>query len=346
MRDQLSEQEAGTGLIAGLEAPRAFAVMGAIFTLETRDAAYFAIEPSSVPQPPAPTDAQLTELMKNAAQLTRPEFRQLTVVRFSPTQVAADTPIDPAELKKRFDFRKDTLSSPETRTVVQIPAKDAATAVSVAQQLTKGADPGLIAKSHGVEAITYANKPQTAIPDHKVATAAFQTPTGVVASVKGDLGLAVVKVLSAAGRAVTLEEVHPALGFQEIRKDAAAEKVYALTQAYDDAHQSGGSLAAAAAKAGVPAISMGPLTQNGRDTADSQIRLWAKLVRRVVATSRWRERSRRRRQWRVLRRARREGDSTSHSALRGDQNRCWQKPGRSVNWSRRCRRGPTASLHA
>ena len=272
VRDQITEQEAGTGLVAGLRAPRAYAAMAAIYTLESRDVGYFAIEPGSVAQPPAPTDAQLTELMKeNAAQLTRPEFRQLTVVRFSPSLVSATAPIDPAELKKRFDFKKDTLSTPETRTVVQIPAKDPAAATQIGQALAKGVDPAAAAKAAGVEAITYANKPQTAIPDRKVAAAAFTTPAGQVAAVKGDLGLAVVKVLSVTpGRAVTLEEVRPALE-AEIRKDAAAEKVYALTQAYDDAHQGGANLAAAAAKAGVPVTTLGPLTQNGRDMTGQQV---------------------------------------------------------------------------
>lgn len=266
LRDQLTEQEAVTGLVAGLRAPRAYAAIAAIYTLESRDAAYFAIEPASVPQPPAPTDPQLTQLMKeNAAQLTRPEFRQLSVVRFSPSQVAANMAIDPAELQKRFNFRKDTLSTPETRTVIQISAKDPATASRIAQALAKGSDPAATAKAAGVEAITYANKPKTAIPDPKVATAAFGTPSGQVATVKGDLGMAVVKVLAVMpGRAVTLEEVRPALE-AEIRKDQASEKVYALTQAYDDAHQGGATLAAAAAKAGVPVTPLGPLTQNGRD---------------------------------------------------------------------------------
>ncbi|HLZ76209.1 peptidylprolyl isomerase [Phenylobacterium sp.] len=266
MRDQLSEQHAATGLITGLRVPRAYAAMGAIYTVESRDLGYFTIAPASVPQPPAPTDAQLTELMKeNAAQLTRPEFRTLTVVKFSPTQVAANAPVDPKEVQKRFDFRKDTLSSPETRTVIQIPAKTPAAAVQIAQGLAKGTDAEAVAKAAGVEAITYANKPQSAIPDKKVAAAAFATPSGQVATVKGDLGVAVVKVMSVTpGRAVTLEEVRPAIE-AEIRKDQASEKVYALTQAYDDAHQGGATLAAAAAKAGVPTTSIGPVSQGGRD---------------------------------------------------------------------------------
>jgi peptidyl-prolyl cis-trans isomerase D len=204
-------------------------------------------------------------MQENAAKLTRPEFRQLSVVRFSPTQIAATAPIDPAELQKRFNFRKDTLSTPETRTVVQIPAKDGASALKIAQALAKGDDPAATAKAAGAEVITYENKPKTAIPDPKVATVAFGTPTGQVGTVKGDLGFAVVKVLAVVpGRAVTLEEVRPALE-AEIRKDQASEKVYALTQAYDDAHQGGATMAAAAAKAGVPTVTMGPLAQNGRD---------------------------------------------------------------------------------
>lgn len=272
VRDQITDQHATTGLIVGMRAPRAYAAMAAIYTLESRDIAYFGVEPTSVPQPPAPTDAQLTQLMKeNAAQLTRPEFRTLTVVRFSPADVAASTPIDPAELQKRFNFRKDTLSSPETRTVIQVPAKDAAAAAQITQGLAKGADPALVAKQAGVEAITYSGKPQSAIPDKKVAAAAFATPAGQTVTVKGDLGLAVVKVLSVTpGRAVTLEEVRPALE-AEIRKDAAAEKVYAETQAYDDAHQGGATLAAAAAKAGAPVVTMGPLAQNGHDMQNQPI---------------------------------------------------------------------------
>ena len=266
MRDEIAQSHAGSGIVAGLRAPVAYATLAAIYGLESRDIGYFVIEPTSVPQPAAPTDAQLTQFMEeNRARLTRPEFRLLTVVRFSPQAVSAGIPVDEAEVKKRFDFRKDTLSTPETRMVIQVPAKTPAAAAQIQQALAKGGDPAAIAKSQGVEAITYANKPQSAIPDKKIAAAAFATPAGQVATVQGDLGLAVIKILGVTpGKAVTLDQVRPAIE-AEIRKDAAAEKVYQLTQAYDDAHQGGASLAQAAQKAGVPAVTIGPLTHDGRD---------------------------------------------------------------------------------
>jgi peptidyl-prolyl cis-trans isomerase D len=66
------------------------------------------------------------------------------------------------------------------------------------------------------------------------------------------------------GKAATLEELRPAIE-AEIRKDAASEKVYQLTQAYDDAHQGGASLTQAAQKAGVPSLTLGPVSREGLD---------------------------------------------------------------------------------
>ena len=266
IRDQLAQQQAVAGLAAGLRAPRAYTALAAIYGLENRDVGYFAVEPSSVPAPPAPTDAQLIAFMKSiASQITRPEFRTVTVVRFSPAQVGANLPVDPAELKKRFDFRKDTLSTPETRTVIQIPVRNPAAAQQVGQALAKGQDPAAVAKAAGVEAVVYSNKPETAIADRKVAKAAFALAPGQVAPVQGDLGPAIIKVVTATpGHPVTLEDVRPQLE-AEIRKDAAKQKTYDLTQVYEDAHEAGSNLAQAAQKAGVAPVTLPPLSKEGRD---------------------------------------------------------------------------------
>lgn len=266
LRDEMAQQHVVSALTQALAAPRAYSALAAIYALENRDISYLTVEPGGVPRPAAPTDAQLTAFMKeNAAQLTMPEFRVLTVARFSPALVGANLQVDEAELRKRYEFRKDTLSTPETRTVVQIPAKDAATAQKITARLQAGEAPGVIAKSLGVDAISYDNKPKTAIADHKLADAAFQLQPGQVATVQGELGTSVVKIIAIApGTTVTFEQARPALE-AELRKDAAAEKVYALTQAYDDAHQKGANLMEAAQKAGVAATTLGPVSKDGRD---------------------------------------------------------------------------------
>jgi peptidyl-prolyl cis-trans isomerase D len=266
LRDDMAAQHFVAGLGNGLVLPRAYGALAAIYGLESRDVAYFQITIPSVGVPPPPTDAQLTQFIKDhAAQLRRPEMRVISLVRFTPQAADATAPIDPAELKKRYDFKKDTLSRPETRTIAVVPAKTPAIAQQIATRLKTGEAPAAIAKSLGVEAVNYEDKPQTAIPDHKLAQAAFAMQAGQVSAIQGDLGPAVAKVEAVSpGRAVTLEEARPMLE-AEIRKDQATEKVYAATQAYDDAHQKGATLAEAAQKAGAPVVTVGPVTQQGQD---------------------------------------------------------------------------------
>lgn len=266
LRDEMAAQHWGAGVGEGLQAPRAYGAIMAILASESRDFSYLAVGPANVPAVAPPTDAQLTAFMKeNAAQLTRPEMRVLTLVRFSPLAVAADGPVDEAELKKLYDFRKDTFSKPETRSIVQIPAKDAAAAQQIVARLNKGEAPAAVAKALGVDPIAYQDKPRTALADRRVADAAFRLQAGQVAQVQGELGLAVVKVLAVTpGRTVSLEEARPML-VAELRKTAAAQKVYDQTQVYDQAHQGGADLAASAQKAGVPVVTVGPVTQQGVD---------------------------------------------------------------------------------
>jgi peptidyl-prolyl cis-trans isomerase D len=265
LRDEMADQHFVSAVANALAVPRAYSSLAAIYALESRDVSYLNVDPSSVAKPPAPTDEQLQAFMKeNAAQLTLPEFRVLTVARFTPQQFA-NLPVDEAEVRKRYDFRKDTLSTPETRSLVQIPAKDATVAQAVSARLQKGEAPASVAKALGVDAIAYDNKPQSAVADRKVAAAAFQAQPGQVSIVPGDLGLAVIKVTSVTpGRAVSFEEARPAIE-AELRKDAAGEKVYAETQAYDDAHDKGSNLPEAAQKAGVTTLTIGPVSHDGRD---------------------------------------------------------------------------------
>jgi peptidyl-prolyl cis-trans isomerase D len=282
VRDEIAQQHLVMGLASGLMLPRAYASMAAVYGLENRDVAVIEVPPSLVAQPAPPTEAQLTAFMKeNAQQLMRPEFRALSIVRFTPDQVATG-PVDEAEVLKRYNFRKDTLSKPETRTVVQIPAKDAATAAQITARLAKGEAPDAVAKSLGVAAITYPDKPQSAIPDRKVAAAAFQASKGQVQTVAGDLGLAVVRVDQVTpGHVVTLDEIRPALE-AEVRKDAAAQKIDQLTQAYDDAHTKGATLAEAAQKAGVPVITVPPVAKQG---LDQQAKPVAGLTPKILETA-------------------------------------------------------------
>jgi peptidyl-prolyl cis-trans isomerase D len=112
--------------------------------------------------------------------------------------------------------------------------------------------------------VLYADKPKTAIVDPKVADVAFSLPAGAVSPpIQGQLGYAVVKVLNIKpGKTVSFAEAKPQIEAQ-IRTDEAGQKVYDLSQVYQDAHTAGSSLTEAAAKAGVPVAVTPPVTAQG-----------------------------------------------------------------------------------
>jgi peptidyl-prolyl cis-trans isomerase D len=283
VRDDIAQAHLASGVVDGLRPPRAYGALAVIFAQEARDISVFAVGPAAVTPPSPPTDAQLTEFMKaNSERLMRPEFRVLSVVRFSSAQVAGQVKVTEADIRKQFDFRKDSLNRPETRSLVQVPARDANIAGGLADRLGKGEDAAAVARSAGVDPVLYADKPRTAVVDAKVAEAAFGMANGEVRVVQGDLGLAVVKVTAVTpGRVVTLEEARPMLEV-EARKTAAAEKVYEISQTYDDAHAGGANLDEAAAKAGVPVTTLGPVAEQGFDQTGRPV---AGLSPRLVQTA-------------------------------------------------------------
>jgi peptidyl-prolyl cis-trans isomerase D len=264
--DELAEREFGEAIAADFRMPRAYAALSAIAALQTRDVSYFFLNPAVIPRPAAPTDAQLKAFeTAHAAQLTVPETRVVTLVRFSAAAILPSVTIDPAKVEKAFETQKASLSTPETRSLIQIPVKTAAEGTLAAEQLKKGADPAAVAKAFGAEPILYDDKPQSAVADKKVAAAAFaMTPGEVRGPVQGDLGLSAIKVTKmTAAKPATLESARPKIE-ADLRQKAAQDKAYALSEAFDTARQGGASFAAAAQKAGVQPVTVGPFTAEGK----------------------------------------------------------------------------------
>ena len=265
--DELAERHFISALAASYKVPRAYAALTAIAAMQNRDVSYFILDPRAVVQPTAPTDAQLLAFeTAHAAQLTRPEMRIVTLVRFSAAALAPTVTVTAADIQKEFDLRKNSLSTPETRTIIQIPVKTSAQGAEAAGRLAKGEDPGAIAKAFGAEPVIYENKPSTAIPDGKLAVAAFALKEGQVSGpVQGDLGLAALKVVKITpATTATLDSAKVKIE-ADLRAKAAKNKAYELSQKFDDARQAGASIADAAQKAGVATVTPGPFTAEGLD---------------------------------------------------------------------------------
>jgi peptidyl-prolyl cis-trans isomerase D len=267
-RDELAYSQFMTAAAAGLKPPRLYGALVGAYLYENRTLSLFGIKPDTLGKEPVPTDADLTKLMKeHAAALTLPETRQLTVVKFSAAALAPVVTADPAEVKKRYDFRKDTLSQPEKRSLVQVSAKDAAQANDIAAKLKAGGDPAAVAKAAGLQApLIYTDTPKTGVADSKVGDAAFALPlNGVSNPIQGNLGVAVVKLTSITpAKAVTFDDAKAGIE-AEVKSEAAANKAYDLVQKYQNAHDKGANLAESAKAAGVTPQTFEPVLAGGQN---------------------------------------------------------------------------------
>ena len=267
LSDEIAQSHVFSSVGNGLHAPRIYAALQAAYGLESRDVAVFAINPATVERPANPTDAQLVAFMKeHADRLTRPETRVLSIMRVSAQALEPSVSVDQAEVQKTFNFRKDTLATPETRSIVQIVAPDAKAAGVIAQRLAKGDQPAVVASAYGRQPVMISDKPKSALPDRKVADAAFSLAVGQASGpITGDLGVSVIKVTKIIpGTAATLESVRPQIE-AELRVQNAQSKAYDQTQAYQDAHDAGADLIAAATKAGAMVMTTAPITAQGAD---------------------------------------------------------------------------------
>lgn len=263
--DEMAQRHFGTALESGLKIPRIYAAISGVSALENRDVSYFILDLHTVPQPAAPNDAQLTAFMQeHSAQLKRTEMRTVTMVKFSAAALAPTVAVDPAAIQKEFDFRKDALSSPEKRTLVEIPLRAPAEAALAAARLARGEDPAAVAKAFGVDPISYVDTPLSAIADRKVAGAAFAMVAGEAKGpVQGDLGIAALKVIKITpGSATTLAAARPKIE-ADLRLKAARDKAYQQSQAFDDSRQAGSSVVQAAQKMAAQTVTIGPFDDKG-----------------------------------------------------------------------------------
>jgi peptidyl-prolyl cis-trans isomerase D len=273
LADSIAEGDFSAAIREGYEMPRIYAAIQAALLLESRDVTYFVIPESSVPVPPKPTDAQLIALMQqNRERLMLPERRKLTIVRFSAKALAPTLTVDAAAIQQQFEAKKASYGKPELRSFVEIPLNDPKQAPAVVAALSRGDDPAAVAKSVGVDPVTYADQPQSAVADVKAGAAAFAMKEGAVGGpVQGDFKTVVLKVIKVTpAQAPDLAAARAQIE-ADLRQSEALDKVYDLSQKFDDARQGGASIADAAAKLGLTVVHVGPVPADGKDPLTGQI---------------------------------------------------------------------------
>ena len=265
-RDAAVTEHFGSAMQAGIRSPRIFGALVAGRALELRDGRWFNVTQAMAGTTAAPTDAQLTAFLnENAAQLRRPEFRIASVILFNDAAGSTPPAIPEARIVERFEFRKDSLSTPERRTFTTLTVPDRAAADRVAAALRAGQSPTAVAEANRVQPAEFNAQPQSAVPDPAVGTAVFGLTTGQVsAPIQGRVGFTVAKLTSVTpGAPATLEGVRSAI-VAELQEEDAKARVFSRVEAYEKARSDGKSLADAVREIGARIVQLPPFTQDGR----------------------------------------------------------------------------------
>lgn len=265
-RDQYAVNHFGSAAFAGLRLPRVYGAVLAGRAMETRDGRWFEVTQAMAGATPAPTDAQLTAFIsENAAQLRRPEFRMTSVLLFNnPSDTAGEIP--EARIAERFEFKKNTLSTPETRTFVTLTAPNKAVADRIVAAIRSGQTPAQAGQANGsLQPTSFNATPRSAVTDPAVAAAVFGLAAGQVSdAVQGRVGFTVAQVSAIApGATATLEGSRAAI-VEELRNEDAKAAVFNRVEKYEKARSDGKTLDQAAAEIGGRIIPLPPFTQDGK----------------------------------------------------------------------------------
>jgi peptidyl-prolyl cis-trans isomerase D len=265
LRDQYATEHFGSAVFAGARAPRIYGALLAGAAFETRDGRWFEVTPAMVGEIPAPTDAQLNAfIQENAARLRAPEFRMVSVVLFTPDAGAAP-PISEERIRERFEFKKDSLGKPETRTFVTLTAPSRDVAQKIAAALRSGQSPENVGRANSLQPANFNATPRAAIGDAATAAAVFSLQAGQVSDpVQAGIGFAVVKLTAIQpGQPATLDSAREQI-VQELREEDVKGQTYAKVEKFEAARTAGKNLADAAREAGARIVDLPPFTQDGK----------------------------------------------------------------------------------
>jgi len=263
LRRQIAQSVSGE-----LKVPQAMLETINQFQNERRNIQYVTLNAAQAGDIPAPTPEALAAYFEERKILFRaPEYRKVTMLSLSPSEIAKPDTVSDAEAKTFYDQNTGNFGSAERREVRQIvfPTPEEATAAH--ERIKQGLSFADLAKERGLSdadtIVGLVTKPE--IIDAAVADAAFSTKTGETsAPVKGTFGTVLVQVGKIeAGAQKPFAEVAPEIkrNLAEVR---ARSEIGGLRDKIDDERAAGSTLAETATKLGLKARTIEAVDRSGR----------------------------------------------------------------------------------
>ncbi len=267
IRTDIARGQILNSALVRMRPPEVFVDAREAYRNETRTAEVLILPAALVDLDEEPSDADLQALIdENGQAFTFPELRALTVVWLNMETMEAIVEVSDDDVEALFEFRRESMSSPATRSFVQIAAQDEETANAAAERLRAGEAPGDIAASLNLASPIIQDEAARAdIVDAQIAEAIFESTEPRVVVAEGVLGWAAIQVTGATeAQEANLDASTEALR-AELARDGATDTLYEAISELEDARGAGMTLEEAAREAGVAAQSYAPVSAQGRD---------------------------------------------------------------------------------
>ena len=251
------------------------AAMSAInqYQNEKRAIEYLALGSAQAGDVPAPTAGELGKYFEERKVLFRaPEYRKVTLLSLTPSDIAKPDAVPDAEAKSYFDKNKNSYGTSERRALRQIVFPNAEEAAAAQQRIAKGLSFSDLAKERGLKDsdTDVGMVGKSDIIDPAVADAAFALKSDEVsAPVKGAFGTVLLQVGKIEpGQQKTYADVAPQIK-REIAEARAKTEIGNLRDKIEDERAGGATLAETAKKLALKAVAIDAVDRSGR-AADGQ----------------------------------------------------------------------------
>ncbi len=273
----LLRQQLGGAVRAGAAGPDAITAPMLAWAMERRAAEVVAVPLAAMPEPEAPTEAQLRRYQENnPARFSTPEYREVAIAVLSPETLAAEIEVRDAELQQAYDQRRAQYDLPERRALRQAVVPTEAAAREIAEAWRAGAEFGAIeaaATAADGSAADLGLLDRATLPLANVAEAAFAAAAeGVTDPVQSPFGWHVIRVDRVEPATLrSLAEVRDELR-AELARDRAFDMAFERANRVEDALAGGAGLAEVAPRYGLTLLAA-TIDSAGRDPANARIDL-------------------------------------------------------------------------
>ncbi|MCM2293741.1 SurA N-terminal domain-containing protein [Allorhizobium sp. BGMRC 0089] len=264
---------------SGFTGPKVLVDALTLYRQETRSVDYLLLTAANIEPIQAPDEKTLQTWFDTVKFRYRaPEYRSFNYVTLEPRDLADAKAITDDEIKKEYESHLQAYEVQGSRTIEQLTFKTKELADAAEKQLQSGAktfDQLIADQGKSKSDVLLGDFTKAQLPDQTLAAAAFAvTKDGdVTPVVDGAFGPVILRISNIKpSHTKSLDEVK-----DQIRADlaaaAAADKVNAVHDKFEDLRNSGATLAEAAEKTGLKLVKVDSIDSHGSDNHDKPVLL-------------------------------------------------------------------------